>query len=305
MEIREWNYLIAIAEEKSISKAAERLFMAQSSLSQFLSVMESELGCRLFVRTSTGVRPTEEGRLMTEYAYRALSEYHSVRDQMQDIRDLQRGRVIMGISSFRGSFLMPPVLNAFHMEYPGIRVEIREENSMVLEQLLQKGEIDLALLVLPATDFKGVVEPLMADEICLITRQGHPVLEKTRPTPSGSRSKIARCIDVRDTMEYEYLLSDYDTILGREARRIFREKGLTPTAHNEKLSAFFAASMGAAGLGLAFTYHSSHRYYPNAEYISLGEDGKFLKLGLAMPPGRYHSRAAEALKETMQRVLGE
>ena len=303
MEVKELNYLIAIAEEKSISRAAERLFMAQSSLSQFLKGLESEVGSQLFFRTSTGVRPTESGRILVDYAYRTVSEYHCARDQIQDIRNLEKGRVLMGISTFRGSFLLPPVLNAFHMEYPGIYVEIVEENSMALEQLLQKGEIDLALLVMPVKQLKGEVELLMQDEICLITRQGHPVLEKAVPTPSGSKSRIPLCIDLRDAMSYEFLLSDYDTILGREARRIFQEQELIPISHNEKLSAFFAASMGAAGLGLAFTYYSSHHAYPNAQYLSLGRDGCFLDLGLAMPPGRYHSKAAMALRDMMFTVL--
>ena len=304
MEVRELNYLIAIAEEKSISRAAERLFMAQSSLSQFLSTMENELGSRLFVRTSTGVRLTEAGQLMVRYAYRTLSEYHSVRDQMQDLHEMKRGRVLMGISTFRGSFLMPSVLNAFRMEYPGIDVEIVEENSMALEQMLQNGDIDLGLLVLPTKKIKAEVTPLMRDEICLITRGDHPVMQRAHRTPEGSLSRIPQYIDIHDAMEYEFLLSDYDTILGREARRIFTDHDLVPKVHNEKLSAFFAAAMGAAGLGLAFTYYSSHHYYQNAEYLSLGDDGTFLELGLAMPPGRYHSKAALALQDVMLRVLG-
>ena len=305
MEINEWNYLIAIAEEKSISKAAERLFMAQSSLSQYLKTLEQNLGIRLFVRTSTGVRPTEAGRLMIRFAYHTVSEYHNVRDQMQDIQELNRGRVLMGISTFRGCFLLPPVLNAFHMEYPNVHVEIIEENSMALEQMLQNGDIDLALLVLPAKTLKAPVEKLMEDEICLITRSGHPVLERARTKTAKNSSNISRYVHLPDIMDFDFLLSDNDTILGREARRLFREYDLTPTSHNEKLSAFFAASMAASGLGLAFTYYSSHLYYPNAEYLSLGKDGLFLELGLAMPPGRYHSRAAIALKDVMFRILGK
>ena len=303
MEIKEMNYLIAIAEERSISGAAQRLFMAQSSLSQFLTGMEHELGCRLFVRTSTGVRPTEEGRLMIEYAYQMLSEYHRVRDRIQDVGELVQGRVIMGISTFRGSFLLPPVLNAFRLEYPKVEVKIIEENSMVLEQMLQNGELDLALIVLPAKTLRGEVEFLMRDEICLITREGHPVLQYAKPVPDGSLSQIPRCIDIRDAGQFEFLLSDMDTILGREARKIFRAHNMEPKAYNDKLSAFMAASMGAYGLGLAFTYYSSRHYYRNAEYLSLGEDGSFLELGLAMMPGRYHSKAAVALKETMKTIF--
>ncbi len=304
MEVKELNYLIAIAEERSISKASERLFMAQSSLSQFLSTLESEVGTKLFVRTSTGVRPTEAGRLMIDYARRGISAYHEVRDQIQDIQEMQGGRVLMGVSTFRGTFLLPPVLNAFHMEYPNIHVNIVEENSMALEQMLQNGTIDLALIVLPAKSLKSDVEMLMKDEICLIAGAGHPVLELAKTTPPDSSSLIPRYIDIRDTLPYEYLLSDYDTILGRESRRIFRENGLLPEVHNEKLSAFLAASMGAAGLGLAFTYYSARHYYQQAEFLSLGKDGTSLELGIALAPGRYHSRAALALKDIFFQVLG-
>ena len=75
MEMKELDYFIAIAEEKSISKAAERLFMAQSSLSQFLSILENNVGSKLFIRTSRGVRLTQEGELMLQYAYKTLAEY--------------------------------------------------------------------------------------------------------------------------------------------------------------------------------------------------------------------------------------
>ena len=81
MEMKELDYFIAIAEEKSISKAAERLFMAQSSLSQFLSILENNVGSKLFIRTSRGVRLTQEGELMLQYAYKTLAENRSVQFQ--------------------------------------------------------------------------------------------------------------------------------------------------------------------------------------------------------------------------------
>ena len=149
MDLRELHYLLALAEEKSISRAAERLFMAQSSLSQFLSTTESHLGYKLFIRTSSGIRPTEPGKRMIRFAQDTLAEFHRAKDEIQDIGNLKGGHVILGISSFRGSFLLPPVLQAFQQKYPGVRVQIVEENSLALEQLLLTGKIDLALLVMP------------------------------------------------------------------------------------------------------------------------------------------------------------
>ena len=260
MEVKELNYIIAIAEEKSISKASERLFMAQSSLSQFLMKLEEEIHSKLFVRTSTGVRPTEAGCLMIKYAYHVVSEYHRVRDEIQDVNNLNGGRVIMGISTFRGTFLMPPVLNAFNKKYPDIHVIIVEENSMALEQMLKNGTIDIALIILPAKELKHDIEIVMRDEICIITNREHPVLKFAKKSPVHSMSAIPKYIDLKDAAQFEFLLSDYDTILGRESRRIFREHNLIPKVYNEKLSAFLAASMGAAGLGLAFTYYCAKNY---------------------------------------------
>ena len=110
MDTRTLSYIIAIAEEKSISKAAERLYMAQSSLSQYLTTLETSLGYPLFVRRHQGVRLTEAGKLYLEFAYRTINAYHQVQDAMQDISELHSGQVILGVSTFRGSYLLPPVI---------------------------------------------------------------------------------------------------------------------------------------------------------------------------------------------------
>lgn len=303
MNLRDLSYIIAISEEKSISKAAERLFMAQSSLSQSLSTIERELDTKLFVRTSTGVRPTEAGRLMVSYAHHNLSDFHKLKDEIQDIDELKGGSVIMGISTFRGTFLMPEVLKEFRRAYPDIHVVIVEENSMILEQMLRAGTIDLAIIILPAQIAGPDVQVLMHDEICIITSPEHPVMNFAKA--SHGRSRIPKYIDLNDAIEYEFLLSDYDTILGRESRKLFMERGLIPKVHNEKLSAFMAASLGAAGLGLAFTYYCARRAYHEAEFLSLDEEGSIIELGVCLAPGRYHSKAAAALKDMVLDVLGE
>ena len=307
MEIKELNYLIAIAEEKSISKAADRLYMAQSSLSQFLQTLESSLDSKLFVRTSRGVRLTEAGTIMLKYAYATLAEYHRTQDEIQDLKDLKSGSVILGISGFRGSYLLPPVLNAFKLDYPGIRVQIVEQNSMALEQMLLNGEVDVALLVLPVSDSRIQPTFVMNDEICLSAHENHPIMDFARKFPAASQttSRIPWYVNLADAIRYEFFLSDYDTILGREARRVFSKNGLQPITCNESLSALMAAALGAAGHGLAFTYYSSRHYFRDAKFLSLGADGASVGLATALPPGRYHSKAALALQEVLLKVLSD
>ncbi len=305
MEIKELNYLVAIGEEKSISKAAERLYMAQSSLSQFLTNYEANLGYKLFVRTANGVRPTESGQILLDYAYRTISEYHRVQDRMQDVSNLNTGKVILGISSFRGSYLLPPVLNAFHMSYPNIHVQIVERNSMALEQLLMNGDIDLALIAIPEKGSRLHIEHLLRDEICLVSSPNHPIVSKAKDNKNHPFSQIKKRINIKDAENYEFLLSDYDTILGREARKLFLKNKITPVAYNNTLSALFAASLASSGNGLAFTYYSSRHYFRNAMFLSLGKDAPSIELVTAMSSEIYHSKATLALNQILHEILGD
>ena len=150
MEIKELNYLIAIAEEKSISKAADRLYMAQSSLSQFLFQYEAELGAKLFVRTARGVRPTSAGEIFIDHARQILMDYHRTKNEIWDIeQQLHGGRIDLGISTFRGTRLLPRVLKEFRRTYPGIHVKITEQDSAALENLIIDGTLDIAMIALP------------------------------------------------------------------------------------------------------------------------------------------------------------
>lgn len=294
MNISDLTCILTIAEERSISKAAKKLFMAQSSLSQSLQEMEAELGGRLFVRTSTGVRLTPAGEQMVAYARDALVDYRQLKNKVQDTEELKAGKVELGVSTFRGSYLIPKVLSLFRKKYPGIQVEITEANSMELEQLLITGRIDLALVALPLMKLQTDAEFLMKDEICLAVSSGHPVLKYVREIEkNGKRHKY---VELEDTIEFEYVLSGYDTILGYTARNEFKKRKLKPKVCNANLTAFFAAAMARDGLGLAFTYASCKGNYDDVIYLSIGREGIYLDLALAFPPDGYRSKAARALE---------
>ncbi len=297
MELKELTYLRVIAEEKSISKAAERLFMAQSSLSQSLHSMEAELGGTLFIRTSSGVRPTESGKLAIEFAQKMQLEYHQLKGMISDTEGLKTGKVTFGVSTFRGGYLLPKVVCDFKKLYPRVQVEIHEANSMALEQQLMEGKVDLALVVLPFAKLKAETRNLLQDEIVLVVPKGHPVHSRAKETiKNGVPHKY---IDLEDTEEFEYILSDNDTILGDRARKEFAARKMAPKVCNDNLTAPIAAAMARAGLGLAFTYRSCCENKDGASYYSIGEEGIPVQLALANPPGRYRSKAAKALEEQL------
>ena len=299
MQLKELTYIVTLADEKSITRAADKLYMAQSSLSEFLKQYESELGIELFVRTSRGIRPTAAGEVFIDNARSILTHYRLVQNELADMAQLKGGRVILGISSFRGEFMLPKILKKFYEKYPQVQVDIIEANSMALEDHLVRGSIDLAVVALPLTRVEHEVEFLKQDEIFLVANKNHPVMKYARKRNDSPYYWV----NLRDTSEYEYILSDYDTILGSISRRQFKKEGIRVISHNSNITAAMAVAMAREGLGLAFTYHSCATDYEDAVYLSIGEKGVFLDLALAHPYSTYQSKAALALAKVIRETI--
>lgn len=217
MNLKELNYIVTIADEGSISRAAEKLYMAQSSLSQFLQLYEAELGAPLFMRTSRGVRPTASGSVFLNHARQILLQYHRAQSELWDIEELSGGRIELGISTFRGTYLLPPVLKRFRDLYPRIHVEITEKDSMYLEEMILEGFLDMALLALPSPRLHKQLDFLTRDEIYLVTVSEHPVMEFVHREEDGTR-----WVDLKDIARFECILGPPRTILGSMIRKALR-----------------------------------------------------------------------------------
>lgn len=203
-----------------------------------------------------------------------------------------------GISSYRGMYLLPPVLGRFKELYPGVHVQITELDSIDLEDRILKGLLDLALIAMPPVRLKEQMEFLMRDEIMIVTTKDHPVIKFARPLPEGD----GMWVDFFDTADFEYILGPPNTILGRIARREFQKCGREPVGLNTSISAPFAAAMAMEGLGLALTYRSCIVSRDDVRYLRIGTQGVFLDLGLAYPSGEYRSKAATALRSLFYEI---
>ena len=223
MDLKELDYIVTVANEGSISRAAEKLFMAQSSLSQAVRLFEQDLGTPIFVRTARGVRPTSAGEAFIFHARQILQQYQEARSEASDIENLKGGTVIFGISTYRGTYLLPPVLKKFHALYPRVHVEICEMDSIDLENKILEGLLDLALIAAPPVRIKHGVDSLMRDEIMIATTADHPVMRFAKPCESDPEQMW---IDLKDTAPFEYILGPPSTVLGRTARRSLREAGV-------------------------------------------------------------------------------
>ena len=130
----EIRYLLCIRENKSITGAAETLFIAQPSLSQVLKEVEEEVGFKIFQRDRRGAEETKAGAELLEQLEEVWKLWKEMREELGEYRELKKGTVTIGIPMNLGACILPVVVPVFRRRYPGVKVFIRENNSQELEK---------------------------------------------------------------------------------------------------------------------------------------------------------------------------
>src|SRR5688572_5620850 len=146
MEIHQLRYFVAVAEEKSFSRAAEKVRVAQPSLSQQIQKLEAELGQPLFDRLARRVILTEAGHGFLPYAHRILNELSSAQRYVSDRGAEPRGEVSLGVLPTIAPFIVEKLLSHSAEKYPAVRVNIIEDVTENLVRMIDSGEIDLAII---------------------------------------------------------------------------------------------------------------------------------------------------------------
>lgn len=147
MDISKLEALVLVAEEESFSAAADRAGTAQSTISSRIKELEATLDQQLFLRTARQVRLTPAGAAALPAARTALSALESIRQVVDDVAGIRRGRVRLGIVTGAEVPPLGGVLADFAQEYPGIELVVTSESSADLEQAVADGAVDIALVV--------------------------------------------------------------------------------------------------------------------------------------------------------------
>ena len=173
MELRQLQYAIQIAAERNFSRAAEKLHIAQPSLSQQLAKLEKELGVLLFQRNTNSVELTHAGAVFVEKAQGILDRVTQLKKEMEDISQTRKGKLVVGSLPITGSYILPLVLPVFQQKFPEIEVQLLEESTTHLERLTSNGQTDLSLLSLPLLEKSLAHETFLEDEIRLALPPSH------------------------------------------------------------------------------------------------------------------------------------
>ncbi len=165
MELHQLEYLVAVAEEASFTKAAARVHIAQPGVSAQIRRLERELGHSLFDRSGGLVRVTGAGAAVLPLARAALAAVHEIADVAEQLRGIVRGRVAVGMMTSCPPDVLSGTLAAFHEQHPGVEISLVEAPSADLIAGLRGGAIDLAVIGFASSVGRDIQVAVINDDV--------------------------------------------------------------------------------------------------------------------------------------------
>ncbi len=176
MFVKNPDYFLTIVKERSISRAAERLYLSQPYLSQYLAKLEGSLGVVLLDRSRSPLRLTPAGELFHAYLERQSFLDRQLVSDLRDLQNKKRPLLHIGVSPWRGSTLLPDILPLFEEQYPDVQVVLHEAPVPELGELAEANVIDFCVMQPPDNLTELTYEPVMREHIFLVCHRDHPTL---------------------------------------------------------------------------------------------------------------------------------
>ncbi|HEX3700617.1 MAG TPA: LysR family transcriptional regulator [Phenylobacterium sp.] len=250
IELRRLRYLVAVADEGHITRAAERLGIQQPPLTRQIRQLEDELGVALFERLPRGVRPTEAGRVVVEEARELLARAARIRDTAQRAARGEQGRLAVGYTSSAAfNPFVTQQIRAFRDARPGVLLALAEDGTPELTNGLREERLDAAFIRSASSDISGLsIEPLLEEKMVAAVPAGHRLAD-------GRKTALA---DLADETFVFYRRPTgpglYDAIMAA-----CLAAGFSPTVGQEAPRMASTLSLVASGLGVSITPASMQR----------------------------------------------
>lgn len=196
MTLNELRYVVAIANEKSFGRAAQKCFVSQPALSVAIQKLEGELGARLFERGKSEITVTPVGERIVEQAQKVLEEAARIKEIAQGGRNQLAGPLKLGAIYTVAPYLLPDLIPALHDLAPQMPLELEENLTENLEVALKAGRIDVAIVALPFAPSGIAVEFLYEEPFQVVVPRGHKWAKRRSVNPDELASEHTILLNV-------------------------------------------------------------------------------------------------------------
>ncbi|MBO4872704.1 MAG: LysR family transcriptional regulator [Lachnospiraceae bacterium] len=255
-------YFVTVAEELNMSKAAQKLYISQQSLSNHISRMEQEFGAEMFERTPR-LKLTYAGECTLKMAREILSLNRQMRTQIDDISNQRKGELNIGVATrVCGRIVLPQVLPKYHQLYPNVELHLETGLTLELLEHLREGELDLILGVQFPEYFPEIIaEELYQERLCLVVpkRIMHDLFPEN--TQNVVRSFNEKGVDLGAFKNAPFLLMEEGKRIRNHSDKLFAQEGYAPNIILQSTDIEILFGLCFSGLGVMFAFEESIRKY--------------------------------------------
>jgi DNA-binding transcriptional LysR family regulator len=210
MDLAALKTFLAVAQERSFSRAAAKVHRTQPAVSQAIRRLEVDLGEQLFDRSSKTGTLTDAGKMLQNYGQRLVRLAEETESAMRELRDLRRGRVLIGANEAAIHTLLP-LIARFRARYPDIAIDVRRVPARQIAVEVQQGSLDFGALTFHPAETGLIEVPVGSDELVLLVHPAHPLAARRQVTmdqlatepvvahndPSPARERVLRLFEQR------------------------------------------------------------------------------------------------------------
>ena len=308
------RYVKTVYEQGSFTKAAEKLFISQPSLSAMVKKTETELGTAIFDRSSTPLELTEAGQAYLEYIDATARNEALLNEKLWDIQNLNKGHICIGGSNYILSNILPLILQRILPRYPDLVFETVETNSFLLHQMLLTGKLDFVIDSSSTEAPSLAYHDLFEEHILLAIPAADPINEGLTPyriTPQqlADVGQERRCLPdelARATLAHPFILLKSENDMYQRASAVFRHYRLQPRILLQLDQLNTSLQYTVYGLGCSFVTDTLFRYGthpPDICLYAVDAPSCRRRLCIVHKKGKYISKAGRLFIQTAQEIF--
>ena len=259
------HYFLTIVEERSLTRAAERLYISQPALSKYLGRLENEVGVKLFTRHNNTLLLTEAGQAYYD-GLRQIQEIHKkTMLRIEDIRQDGERHLSIGVTGERTQRFLGILLRQLYGQYPNLHVQIIEGPVWELAEKLKCEQIDLAIYAVTDEDNELTHVPLQEEEVVLAVPDTHRLAHLGSMSPMDELSRI----DLHELRSDHFVLLRKNTALRRCADDYFAQNGFYPNEVIEAKGSYSSMVFVDSGLAVGFCARNYRFDAEHTRYLAL------------------------------------
>jgi DNA-binding transcriptional LysR family regulator len=289
MDIQHLKYFVEVAKQKNFTKASRILLVSQPSISKMIKSLEEELKITLLDRSERKIELTDAGVIVYEQALKILQSVEDVYASVNELVQVKKGTVKLGLMPTTGVLLFPNVLAGFKKEYPQIDIQMVEYNAKQLKLKVEQGDIDLGITVKPVNSELFETIPLLSEELVVLVDSGHWLVKR-------------ESVRLSDLKNESFILLTEDYALHDVVTQACMQSGFEPTVAYKSSLWDLIGEMVATKLGISLIPRSMVSRFNNKSVHAISISNPLIEweLVLIYKKNKYLSYAARTFIEYIQ-----